>query len=465
MPADTADPTPLVFLQVNASGTRPTRDRIIELAALRVENGAIVERRLQRFNPGQRVPAAVTALDDATLTDAASFEQAATELHSWLGNAILIAHNARVHHAFLRNAFKRAGIRYEARLICTRRLAQRLAPELAEQHLHALLAHYRIAAAPGPEGNVDALWALWQHWQRLHGEEWPARLETERRQQSLPAQLDADSLKQLPAAPGVYLFYGHNRLPLYVGKSVNLRRRVWGHFQSDHRHDREMRLARQVQHVEWEETAGDLSAQLREAELVKTLLPILNRQLRRQRRLTAWQWPDGAACPEAVDPARPATQPNASAGAPLYGLFRSQREARTTLQQVAAQHQLCPQVLGLERGRGRCFASQLGKCRGACCGRESLDAHARRARKALEPLRLDAWPWRGRIAVKEQHPASRLATWHVIWHWCYLGHAASCQAAARLQSESPTFDMDSYRILSRFLHDPARYGLEITTLD
>ena len=39
----------------------------------------------------------------------------------------------------------------------------------------------------------------------------------------------------LPEAPGVYLFYGLNALPLYIGKSRNLRERVGAHFSSDYR--------------------------------------------------------------------------------------------------------------------------------------------------------------------------------------------------------------------------------------
>ena len=42
---------------------------------------------------------------------------------------------------------------------------------------------------------------------------------------SLPPQLAPDALENLPEGPGVYRFYGVNDLPLYVGKSVNLRER------------------------------------------------------------------------------------------------------------------------------------------------------------------------------------------------------------------------------------------------
>lgn len=205
--------------------------------------------------------------------------------------------------------------------------------------------------------------------------------------------LDSIQLVDLPASPGVYLFYGHNRLPLYVGKSINVRSRVLGHFQRDHQDDREMRLAQQVQHIEWEATAGDLGAQLREAQ------------------------------------------------------------------------QLCPRVLGLEKGKGRCFANQIGKCRGACNGQESITTHTQRAQAALSQLQVNVWPWPSSIAIEEQPVGNTTPAWHVVRQWCYLGSASSAVEAQALAQAPATFDMDNYRILNRFLRCPEQHGLTVTPLN
>ena len=63
----------------------------------------------------------------------------------------------------------------------------------------------------------------------------------------------------------VYFFYGKNGLPLYIGKSVTLRSRVMSHFSGDHASFSDMRIAQEVERVEWTETAGELSALLLEA--------------------------------------------------------------------------------------------------------------------------------------------------------------------------------------------------------
>lgn len=460
----------LIFVDVETTGTRATRDRITEIAAVKVVNGQLIDRWSSLIYPECKVPTQITQLtgiSDDMLSNAPRFGQIADSLREWLGEGQLVAHNARFDYSFLRNEFKRAGQDYRAPLLCTLRLSRRIAPHERQHNLRALLSRYGIKAVRHhrADDDVDALWALWQAWQVEHSEEaWQSMLSDERRHRTLPAHLDSAQLAGLPNGPGVYLFYGHNRLPLYVGKSINLRSRVLGHFQRDHQDDKEMRLAQQVQHIEWEETAGDLGAQLREAQLVKSLMPIMNRQLRKQRNLTTWHWAKQADHPELLSGkalSQLLTQP---VGGTLYGLFRNAREAKSALSTIAEQEQLCPRVLGLEKGKGRCFANQIGKCRGACNGQESLAAHTQRAQAALTQLQVNVWPWPGSIAIEEKSAGATASAWHVVRQWCYLGSAASFNQAQTLADTPASFDVDSYRILKRFLRYPEQHGLTVTPL-
>lgn len=458
--------TTLIFVDVETTGIRATRDRITEIAALKVVNGQLVDRWSSLVYPECKVPAPITQLTgirDDMLKEAPRFAQIAESLREWLDDGQLVAHNARFDYSFLRNEFKRAGQDFRAPLICTLRLSRRIAPQERQHNLKALLNRYGIAPVRHHRAgdDVDALWSLWQTWQVEHSEEaWRNLLGDERRYRTLPAHLDSAQLEGLPACPGVYLFYGHNKLPLYVGKSVNLRSRVLGHFQRDHQDDKEMRLAQQVQYIEWEETAGDLGAQLREAKLVKTLMPIMNRQLRKQRKLTTWHWEETATHPELVSGNALSQPPSGT----LYGLFRNAREAKDTLRSIAEVQQLCPRVLGLEKGKGRCFANQIGKCRGACNGQETIAEHTQRSQAALTQLQLNVWPWPGSIAIEERSVGSTAPAWHVVRQWCYLGSAASLKKAKNLADTPASFDVDSYRILNRFLRHPEQHGLTVIPL-
>lgn len=455
----------LVFIDVETTGTRATRDRITEISALKVIDRSVVDQWSSLIQPECHVPPTITQLsgiDDALLENAPRFSEIAQTLFDWLSDSELVAHNARFDYSFLRNEFKRAGFDYRAKVLCTLRLSRALSPESSEHNLPALLNRYDIScqALHRADNDVKALWTLWQTWQsECH--QWEQQLNAQRRQRSLPVNLTHELIEKIPKRPGVYLFYGHNQLPLYVGKSVDLRSRVMSHFQSDLQDDREMRLAQQVQHIEWEETAGDLGAQLREAELIKTLMPIMNRRLRKQRRLFAWYWPQGASAPELINGESIEFADNNA----LFGLFRSPRDARNVLRALADEQQLCPQILKLERGRGRCFSYQLGKCRGACCQQETLTEHTLRAKTALSKQQLNHWPWRNRIAVYEQHAKSRHPAYHLVSQWRYLGSVDTLQEAAALGTRTVPFDKDIYQILNRFLRDPAHHGVSVVELD
>lgn len=76
----------------------------------------------------------------------------------------------------------------------------------------------------------------------------------------------------------------------------------------------------------------------------------------------------------------------------MYGVFRSKNQAVTALHELAELHALCSQTLGLEAGKGRCFAHQLGRCKGVCCGQEKLALHRLRLQLALAKQQLQVWP-------------------------------------------------------------------------
>jgi DNA polymerase-3 subunit epsilon len=272
---------------------------------------------------------------------------------------------------------------------------------------------------------------------------------------SLPSHLPSDTLDHLPDTPGVYLFYGENDLPLYVGKSVHLRQRVMSHFSADHKLYKEMRLSQQLHRIEWRETVGEIGALLLEAQLVKSLQPIHNRKLRRQGSLCAWRLKHDAgfhAAPE-LSYASDADFGRTDA---VYGLFSSKRKAESTLRELAEQHQLCLVQLGLE-GRAQsnkpCFGWQLQRCKGVCIGKEAEALHHARLLTALSGLRVQTWPYEGAVGLIEQGSSGKTAV-HLVNNWCYLGTAESDEALQDLMEKSPArpvFDMDTYKILSKAL--------------
>ena len=265
-----------------------------------------------------------------------------------------------------------------------------------------------------------------------------------------PQQL-RDTLEHLPSTPGVYFFWASNsHVPLYIGKSVNIRSRVLSHLRTV----REAKLLRQTDRITFTETAGDIGAQLLEATLIKQLIPLHNKQLRKQRSLFTLQWQDPRITFVSSTEQNFARTPN------LYGLFRNKRTAMEFIRNLADEHQLCLATLGIEtaqRGRG-CFRSMLGKCRGVCQGKEALEVHSSRTLQALSAWQIKMWPYKGRVAIHEQREG--FDDYHIIDHWRYINTVNTLAVLPQEQHEN-SFDGDSYRILCRALFS----GVEVIPLD
>jgi len=250
------------------------------------------------------------------------------------------------------------------------------------------------------------------------------------------------SLDELPQAPGVYIFHGEEGdLPLYIGKSVNLRSRVLAHLRAVD----EARMLRQSRRISFQRTGGEIGALLLEASLIKQMHPLFNQKLRRTRQLCAWQLPpSGDRIPELVF----SKDLDFASSQCLFGLYASRHAAVQALQAVADQHKLCYTMLGLEPRAARgCFRSMLRQCAGACCGLESRESHDARLLAALEDIQVHCWPYPGAVGLLERFEDIHQV--HVIHHWHYLGSAGTLEDARRLVRSAPGFDADGYKILCK----------------
>ena len=284
----------VVFVDLETTGMSAADDAITEIGIVRVDADPTgiapptVTEWSTLVNPGTPIPPAIqslTGITDAMVRDAPPFRAVAADVAARTADALFVAHNARFDYGFLKHAFAREGAAFTARVLCTVKLSRRLYPEAERHSLDSLIARHALGAEARHRALGDAR-VLWAFVQALY-REWPADAIAEATKRvlktpSLPPQLPQDAISSLPEGPGVYLFYGLNALPLYIGKSRNLRERVGAHFSSDYRSATDSRLSAEIRRIEYEETAGELGALLRESALVKALLPAHNHALRRK---------------------------------------------------------------------------------------------------------------------------------------------------------------------------------------
>jgi len=449
----------LAFVDLETTGIAASGDAITEVAIVRVDADGDAAPRVSEWStlidPGVPIPPeiqALTGITDAMVRDAPPFAAVADEILARTKGAIFVAHNARFDYGFLKHAFARLGRTFSARVLCTVKLSRRLDPGAERHNLDSIIARHGLPAAGRHRalGDARVLWAFVQRlYRELPQEAIAAAARRVLKTPSLPPQLAPDAIDALPEAPGVYLFYGLNALPLYVGKSRNLRERVGSHFSSDYRSPTDLRLSAEIRRIEFEETAGEIGAMLRESTLVKSLLPAHNHALRRKAESGVLALGDPGDPPRYV--AAAAVEPAALAG--RYGPFTSPRQARETLRHLAADHALCWKVLGLEKRLGPCFARQVKRCAGACVGAEPLATHHERLTAALAPMTVPPWPYAGPAALRERALVGDRVDAHVIDQWCWLGTARDEGELGRMLEAPPrpVFDADIARLLIRTL--------------
>ncbi len=265
-----------------------------------------------------------------------------------------------------------------------------------------------------------------------------------------------------PQVPGVYTFHGvNNHYPLYIGKSINIRTRLLSHLRTP----KEARLLKQTVRISYIPTAGEISALLLEAQMIKQQQPLFNRRLRKTKDTCSFVLNETGLHIQYTDDMinEPANN--------VYGLFKNQFSAKDRLRELADEYKLCLSVLGFEphtKGRG-CFRSAIQRCAGVCCGKEDIDQHNARLETALKEFTLAAWPYSGAIAVKENF--GQLKQYHVLHNWRYHGSYKSLQGLKNYRLDKDTlFDADMYKILVKpilfssaeilALPEPSRFNCE-----
>ncbi|WP_432574373.1 DEDD exonuclease domain-containing protein [Kineococcus sp. SYSU DK005] len=370
-----------VVVDLETTGGAPAEGGITEIGAVKVRGGEVLGEFQTLVRPDSPIPPAVQVLTGITPAMVAGAPSAAAVLPAFLEfarGAVLVAHNARYDTAFLAGACRRAGLeepRHE--VVDTLALARRLVgrDEARDHKLGTLARVLRAGATPDhralhdARATVDVLHALLG---RL-GNRGVRTLEDLKdfTAATPPARRAKKHLALgLPSSPGVYLFRDGRGRVLYVGTSVDVRRRVAQYFTASETRARMTEMVSAAAEVVPVVCATPLEARVRELRLIAEHDPPYNRRSRDPERatwvkLTAEAWPRLSLVKQVRE--------DAADGAEYLGPFRS---ARTAELAVAALHDAHPLRRCTRRiprvpradGPGACVLAELGRCGAPCLG-------------------------------------------------------------------------------------------------
>ncbi len=281
-------------LDFETTGTSALRDRAIEIGIVRVKNLKIAETYSTFINPGCPVPYFISQLTGITnddLTNAPYFEDVVLDIKKFIGEDIIVAHNANFDYSFLKHEFEKSGFEPPANsLICTLKLSKKLYPELESHKLSKLTSHFRILHKGVHRALGDATVTaklLIKMLKQLEEENEITSFSELVAFHSAPRTLFRIIKKKLiedyslvPANPGVYFFRNAKNEIVYIGKAKDLRKRVKNYFvNTAPRKAKE--ISRRSSHLGFVETNSELTALLTESELIKLHKPKFNTLLKK----------------------------------------------------------------------------------------------------------------------------------------------------------------------------------------
>ncbi len=373
-------------VDIETTGGMVKRDRIIEIGIVLMQNDQIIDQFQSLVHPERSIPyniTQITGIRDEMVQNAPKFYEIAREIIEWTEGHIFVAQNVRFDYGFIRREFEQLGYTYSRRLLCTARLARRLHPNLKRYNLDNLIRYYQVTcknrhrALDDARATADILSLMLREkqvdFQIKH------LVNQGIKESRLPKNISLERLHEIPEDPGVYYLHDRYGDIVYVGKSKNIKKRIFEHFASIS--NKATLMQQFVDEFSYTLTGSELIALLLEADEIKRLNPYLNKAQRKKPQNYILR------------------QQNDDDGYINLGLTKINKETASGeitftvrshgtqfLKQIAKEFQLCYSKLGLEKGSGPCFAYNIGQCLGACLGKEDSNHYNDRVALALDRL-------------------------------------------------------------------------------
>ncbi|TDE05688.1 exonuclease domain-containing protein [Flavobacterium sandaracinum] len=275
------------IVDIETTGGNATHSRITEIAIIIHDGEKVIDRWETLVNPQKHIPDAIFALTGITnemVREAPIFDLISDQVFELLKDRVFVAHNVNFDYSFVRHELERAGLKWTAKKLCTVRAARKIKPGLPSYSLGRLCSSLDIDLENRHRagGDADATAILlsrlleWDHEKVMD-----VMIKKTSQEQQLPPNLPKEDFDQLPDKPGVYYFYDEHKKVVYIGKAVNLKKRVSSHFGGHKITPQRQHFLRDIYAITYEVCGTELMALLLECSEIKQLWPIHNKALKR----------------------------------------------------------------------------------------------------------------------------------------------------------------------------------------
>ncbi|SNC63377.1 DNA polymerase-3 subunit epsilon [Hymenobacter gelipurpurascens] len=409
------------IIDLETTGGQPAQDRITEIAIYIHDGEKVVDEYSTLLNPGRPIPFFITQLtgiSDEMVREAPKFHEVARKVVEMTEGCVFVAHNVRFDYSFLKKEFADLGYNYSRKTLCTVRLSRSLMPGQPSYSLGKLCQNIGIPlegrhraggdaaatailfgrllkisqqeealVAPGlsPADTLAAVDATAPSGRQTANAKAPAPRKIKAVQEAirtalLPPNITPEKVASLPQEAGVYYFHNEQGEVIYVGKSINIYKRIQQHFAVDYKSRKSLEFKNSISDITWDLTGSELVALLYESHEIKRLKPLYNRAQRRS------VFPAGIFMRVDENGYKHLYYGKADDHAESHPLIAlgNQYKAKGFLFHKVAKFNLCQKLCDLYKTTGSCFDYQVHRCKGACIGLEPADEYNQRVEAAIE---------------------------------------------------------------------------------
>ena len=372
------------IVDIETTGTYAAAHSITEIAILLHDGEKVVDKYSTLINPGTTIVPFITRLTGITnemLKTAPPFHEVAKKIWEMTDNAVFVAHNVNFDYAFIREEFKQLGADFKRKKLCTVRLSRASFPGHASYSLGTICNQLgiKINDRHRAMGDAEATVKLFEKCIKVDDEKHlNALLKRNPLQTVLPPSLPAEKYNKLPESIGVYYFHDSNGKIIYVGKAINIKKRIYSHFTGKGKN--RLSFMEAIADISFQLCGTELIALLLESDEIKKHFPMYNRVQKFDKTFFVLS--------EYINQ-KGIRQLNFSKGhksIKALKTFNNYDEACETVRFLSEEYELCARYSGLQSTQGACYNFHLKKCKGICIGQEDVHVYNDRVEAALNSI-------------------------------------------------------------------------------
>ena len=375
------------IIDIETTGNGIKGNKITEISIFKYDGGQIVDEFTSLVNPQSPIPYFITGLtgiDDHMVQNAPTFREIADTVLKITEGCIFVAHSVNFDYGVIKEEFRQIGIDFTRKKLCTVRLSRQLIPGLRSYSLGKLCSAVQIPLVDRHRARGDAHATVLLFEKLLKNpkaeEVFKKFLNARSQEATLPPHLPKAVFDKIPQKPGIYYFLNQKGEIIYVGKAINLKKRVLGHFYDKSR--KEIQMCSETANIDFKLAGSELVALLMESAEIKRLFPPYNRaQKRPGKQYAIFAYEDRNGITHLAY--------NTSKGAPSpLKVFHNQTECRAYLEEVCKSFSLCPKYCHLQQTTSACSHHEINTCEGICRGDESPEDYNQKVDEAIAHMKM-----------------------------------------------------------------------------